>query len=209
MTYLGTTSTNDAIDKIIKNDPKMNAEYLDYLRSYPKGIDEGYHDEGWVQSHYEDQYWLEAFTVETYGFSWSGTQFDAIIIEAYDEKLEFDDEFYPYFSEGHFKKFAHLPHLFYHGTSSSLYTTIGKKGLCCENNIRNDKDSMNLVYLTIDRPAAEKYADDAVRKFGGYTVKIYVRIPIEGLLPSIEKTNKKYLFEEWVTDFVDPADIIM
>ena len=208
MTYLGTTSTNDAIDEIIKNDPKMNEEYLAFLRSYPKGLDEGYHDEDWVQSHYKDQYWLEAFTVDTYGFYWSGTQFDAIIVEVYDEMLEFDEGFYPYFSEGHFKKFAHLPHLFYHGTSSSLYTTIVKNGLTCENNIRNDKDSMNLVYLTISRLDAEKYAENAVRKFGGYPVKVYVSMPLEGLLPSIERTNKKYLFEEWVTDFVDPDDMI-
>lgn len=199
--FLGTDFVQQSIDEIIKDDPCMCAEYLKYLRSYPKGFDGEFHSEEWVQDHYEDQYWLENFTTETYGFGWSGSQFDAIRVEEYDEE-------YIYFSEGHYRRFSHLPHILYHGTSSKLLNRIHNEGLLSEGILKNEKESSELVYLTFNRSkAVSVYADKSTEKFGGEPVCLLICTLMDDLYPSIDCKNSTYPFEEWVTDFIDPEII--
>ena len=58
MKIADTDYTQDEIDEIVKNDPEMNAEYLDWLKHYPADFEQEINSEEWVQEHYEDRYWL-------------------------------------------------------------------------------------------------------------------------------------------------------
>ena len=180
------------ISTIIKSNQELNATYSSWLFDWCDG------DRKEVQENYEDNGYLETFLEEEF----------SITIEDQKNAITIDN---PHYTNVYSKFFEHLPHLFYHGTTSSFVDDIKNQGLKPNQKTGNHSwpDSSNAVFLTIDRlDAYNIYATKAVQKYGGEPSIIEIALPLTSVTTDHDDADLSSGWKQFMIERINPQTIV-